>query len=315
MALRLQRPAFWASLHLCSGLWDWNMRQEMGLSTICDELPQAPADNTSARGLVWPSEQLTTRSLTRVLHPPAPESDPQPHPWMWVNPNLACSIPGHASVVAPQPSSCPAAREVCGDRASNSILVLKEEDTSQLSQKTRGTRRSTWTPWKAKVLRSHAKKLKRTLGDWPRPPLNYCILISLALSSSMSSSLTVQEIYQFIRKHFPFFRTAPEGWKNTIRHNLCFSSSFEKTAAFVCLDGNRKSRMWKLTTEGWRKFRAETQELPEDLVRLMRQSMDKPELMRSLFGLGSSLNLDGMEETPLQPGVHSPVRIKDSATC
>ncbi|CAI5795463.1 box R1 isoform X1 [Podarcis lilfordi] len=277
------------------------MRQEMGLSTICDELPQ--------------------------------ESDPQPHPWMWVNPNLACSIPGHASVVAPLPSSCPATREVCGDRASNSMarslrvpklgpktagdlsLVPKEEDTSQLSQKTRGTRRSTWAPWKAKVLRSHAKKLKRTLGDWPRPPLNYCILISLALSSSVSSSLTVQEIYQFIRKHFPFFRTAPEGWKNTIRHNLCFSSSFEKTAAFVCLDGNRKSRMWKLTTEGWRKFRAETQELPEDLVRLMRQSMDKPELMRSLFGLGSSLNLDGMEETPLQSTVHSPVRIKDSATC
>ncbi|XP_060124573.1 forkhead box protein R1 [Zootoca vivipara] len=193
--------------------------------------------------------------------------------------------------------------------------VPQEDDASQLSQKSRGTRRSTWAPWKAKVLRSHARKLKRTLGDWPRPPLNYCILISLALSSSVSSSLTVQDIYQFIRKHFPFFRTAPEGWKNTIRHNLCFSSSFEKTAAFVCLDGKRKSRMWKLTTEGWRKFRAETQELPEDLVRLMRQSMDRPELMRSLFGLGSSLNLDGMEETPLQPSVHPPVSIKGTVAC
>nr|XP_028564580.1 forkhead box protein R1 [Podarcis muralis] len=268
------------------------MRQEMGLSTICDELPQAPADNTSARGLMWPSEQLTTRSLARVLHPPASESDPQPHPWMRNITRCPCFLPAIVRFQVP-----------------------KEEDTSQLSQKTRGTRRSTWAPWKAKVLRSHAKKLKRTLGDWPRPPLNYCILISLALSSSVSSSLTVQEIYQFIRKHFPFFRTAPEGWKNTIRHNLCFSSSFEKTAAFVCLDGNRKSRMWKLTTEGWRKFRAETQELPEDLVRLMRQSMDKPELMRSLFGLGSSLNLDGMEETPLQQSAHSPVLLKDSATC
>nr|XP_034995919.1 forkhead box protein R1 [Zootoca vivipara] len=281
------------------------MRKELGLSTICDELPHAPEDTRSARGLmIRRLEQLTMRRMTRVLHPPAPESDPQPHPWMWVNPNLACSIPGHASVVAPLPSSCPAARE-----------VPQEDDASQLSQKSRGTRRSTWAPWKAKVLRSHARKLKRTLGDWPRPPLNYCILISLALSSSVSSSLTVQDIYQFIRKHFPFFRTAPEGWKNTIRHNLCFSSSFEKTAAFVCLDGKRKSRMWKLTTEGWRKFRAETRELPEDLVRLMRQSMDRPELMRSLFGLGSSLNLDGMEETPLQPSVHPPVSIKGTVAC
>lgn len=78
------------------------------------------------------------------------------------------------------------------------------------------------------------------------------------------------------RHHFPFFRTAPEGWKNTVRHNLCFSSSFEKTTDFVCLEGNRKSRLWKLTTEGRRKFQEEAQALPEDMMGLVHQSMDKP---------------------------------------
>lgn len=61
-----------------------------------------------------------------------------------------------------------------------------------------------------------------------------------------------------------------------MRHNLCFSSSFEKTTDFVCLEGNRKSRLWKLTTEGRRKFQEEAQALPEDMMGLVHQSMDKP---------------------------------------
>lgn len=36
-------------------------------------------------------------------------------------------------------------------------------------------------------------------GCWPRPPVNYCILIALALKSSHSGSLKVQQIYQFTR--------------------------------------------------------------------------------------------------------------------
>lgn len=50
----------------------------------------------------------------------------------------------------------------------------------------------------AKGIRFRSRKL-RAQGGWPRPPLNYCILISLALSSSEDSSLTVQEIYKFTR--------------------------------------------------------------------------------------------------------------------
>lgn len=36
-------------------------------------------------------------------------------------------------------------------------------------------------------------------GCWPRPPVNYCILIALALKSSHSGSLKVQQIYHFTR--------------------------------------------------------------------------------------------------------------------
>ncbi|KFV01000.1 Forkhead box protein N5, partial [Tauraco erythrolophus] len=111
---------------------------------------------------------------------------------------------------------------------------------------------------------------------WPRPPLNYCVLITLALCNSASGSLTVQQIYQFTRQHFPFFQTAPKGWKNTIRHNLCFSSCFEKTTGFVCGEGTRKSCLWKVTPEGRRKFREEAQALPKEALDLVRQSMSEP---------------------------------------
>lgn len=60
----------------------------------------------------------------------------------------------------------------------------------------------TWSPHQAcqnaKGIQFRSRKL-RAQGGWPRPPLNYCILISLALSSSEDSSLTVQEIYKFTR--------------------------------------------------------------------------------------------------------------------
>nr|XP_006120989.1 forkhead box protein R1 [Pelodiscus sinensis] len=139
------------------------------------------------------------------------------------------------------------------------------------------------TPQKPKMPRSQSKKLKYILqastkikGGWPRPPLNYCILITVALRNSAEGSMTVQQIYQFTRQHFPFFQTAPDGWKNTIRHNLCFSSSFEKTMHFVCNEGNRKSRLWKLTPEGCRKFQEEVQTLSEEALDLVSQSLSQP---------------------------------------
>lgn len=65
-------------------------------------------------------------------------------------------------------------------------------------------------PWKSAVLGPQSVKLKcprqtstKIEGGWPRPPLNYCILITLALCNSASGSLTVQQIYQFAR--YPLF--------------------------------------------------------------------------------------------------------------
>ncbi|XP_048369203.1 forkhead box protein R1 isoform X4 [Sphaerodactylus townsendi] len=179
------------------------------------------------------------------------EAETQPHLWRWVDPNRVCPIAGR-----PGPAAC--RREEALSSLGRGAQVPPAEETTCLAGTPRplGRRRRGLVRWRG-------RRQKRAAGGWPPPPLHYSLLISLALSRGAHGSLAVRQIYQFVRHHFPFFRTAPGGWKNTVRHNLCFSSSFQKTAEFVCLEGNRKSRLWQLTPEGRHKLRAELQALSE----------------------------------------------------
>ncbi|XP_009877824.1 PREDICTED: forkhead box protein R1 [Charadrius vociferus] len=285
MYLSFQNKSFWDSLHLKNGLQDWDMAEELKLTVTTEGFPQ--------------------------------EAGVQPRLWMWVNPSLACPIPGSpgvdpdgsnspvASVAGATETSSPNASWDDSDPDGSKENVLpssseagKDEDTLRVDIPVPQEMLETPElqlmpmPWKPSVLRPQSVKLRsprqrstEIKGGWPRPPLNYCILITLALGNSASGSLTVQQIYQFTRQHFPFFQTAPEGWKSTIRHNLCFSSCFEKTTGFMCGEGNRKSCLWKLTPEGRRRFQEEAQALPKEALDLVRQSMSEPDVMRSLFGL------------------------------
>ncbi|KAI3376867.1 hypothetical protein L3Q82_000119 [Scortum barcoo] len=77
-------------------------------------------------------------------------------------------------------------------------------------------------------------------------------------------------------EHFPFFQTAPDGWKNTIRHNLCFNSSFRKTCNQLYRDGKRKSCFWHLTLDGHRRLRDEIRTLTGESFEQLERSMSHP---------------------------------------
>ncbi|XP_074417243.1 forkhead box protein R1 [Larus michahellis] len=286
MHLSFQNKPFWESLHLKNGLEDWDMAEELKLTVTAE------------------------RSLKGA--------GGQPRLWMWVKPSLVCPIPG-SSGTAPAGSHSPVvtgatetsspntswdnAKPDCSEEdalpaSSRAGKLTEEEEASRVDipvpQEMPETpeQQAMPMPWKSVVLRAQSVKLKRSRrttpkikGGWPRPPLNYCILITLALGNSASGSLTVQQIYHFTRQHFPFFKTAPEGWKSTIRHDLCFSSCFEKSTGFAFGEGNRKSCLWKLTPEGRRTFQEEAQALPEEALNLPRHSRSDPDLMGSLLGL------------------------------
>lgn len=50
----------------------------------------------------------------------------------------------------------------------------------------------------------------------------------MAIEDSPVKALPVKEVYAWILEHFPYFRNAPTGWKNSVRHNLSLNKCFRK---------------------------------------------------------------------------------------
>ncbi|XP_044242428.1 forkhead box protein R1 [Ursus americanus] len=258
---------------------------------------------------------------------PSPDNDGptlEPNLWMWVNPNIVFP-PGKLEVPEPrkgedQPSTLPSPQPPpkeedlanCSSEATagESESLPSSSEQSPPRKRTRfASSPSTWelteeeeaedqddsssvalpSPHKRAPLQS--RRLRQASSQegrlWSRPPLNYFHLIALALRNSPPCGLNVQQIYSFTRQHFPFFRTAPEGWKNTVRHNLCFRDSFEKVPVSMQAGASARPRscLWKLTEEGHRRFAEEARALASTRLESIQQCMSQPDVMPFLFDL------------------------------
>ncbi|KAL2101116.1 hypothetical protein ACEWY4_002877 [Coilia grayii] len=319
MFMRFKNFDRFLDLHLTTGLTDWDINEEINLTTTTDQYHQDGQRNEYL--MQWHYARMSRRTSSAELACQYPkqsdENDIEPNLWLIVNPNLVC--PMHPSN-APTASSVGALRvdhpfinnhlpyepltpvspklldesqrdtlftskhmvsddessaelEICRKvKVTRKGKVLKESERGRWSRQTRGRGRG--RPPR-RVHRDSETFLSRAWA-WPRPPVNYCLLIAMALGSSHIGSLNVQQIYSFTREHFPFFQTAPDGWKNTIRHNLCFSASFRKTPQQVSNGGERKSCLWHLTPGGRIRHRYEIQMLSRDAVEQLTRSMRYP---------------------------------------
>ncbi|NXY90256.1 FOXN4 protein, partial [Alcedo cyanopectus] len=107
-------------------------------------------------------------------------------------------------------------------------------------------------------------------------------LIAMALKNSRTGSLPVSEIYSFMKEHFPYFKTAPDGWKNSVRHNLSLNKCFEKVENKAS-GTSRKGCLWALNPAKIDKMEEEMQKWKRKDLAAIHRSMANPEELDKLI--------------------------------
>ncbi|XP_071957139.1 uncharacterized protein [Antedon mediterranea] len=139
---------------------------------------------------------------------------------------------------------------------------------------------------------------------YPKPAYSYSCLITMALKNSKTGCLPVSEIYAFMCENFPYFKTAPDGWKNSVRHNLSLNKCFAKIEKPQSSSGSsRKGCLWALNPDKVAKMEEEvskwTKKDPAGIRRAMACPEDLPSIENGTKGLpGASPNKPKLMSKP-----------------
>ncbi|XP_032511169.1 uncharacterized protein LOC116765697 [Danaus plexippus] len=123
---------------------------------------------------------------------------------------------------------------------------------------------------------------KTVAGEFPKPAYSYSCLIAMALKNSRTGSLPVSEIYNFMCQHFPYFKTAPNGWKNSVRHNLSLNKCFEKIEKPSTNGSQRKGCLWAMNPSKVGKMDEEVQKWSRKDPQAIKKAMIYPETLEAL---------------------------------
>merc|ERR1712001_611350 len=119
-------------------------------------------------------------------------------------------------------------------------------------------------------------------NGFPKPAYSYSCLIALALKNSHTGSMSVSEIYKFMCEHFPYFKNAPSGWKNSVRHNLSLNKCFEKIEKPASNGSQRKGCLWAMNPNKIQKMNEEVQKWSRKDPMAIKKGMACPESLPAL---------------------------------
>ena len=77
-------------------------------------------------------------------------------------------------------------------------------------------------------LTSSHQDISRPTLSIEKPPYSYASLIAQAIHSVPERKICLADIYEYILNHYPYYRSCPSGWQNSVRHNLSLNTAFIK---------------------------------------------------------------------------------------
>ncbi|KAG0358352.1 Forkhead box protein J2, partial [Gamsiella multidivaricata] len=183
---------------------------------------------SSSKGMQW-AQPMNDLSLGPLSYPPYPSGYPPTSP-----PSVRHSLPSSA-----HPSSSAGTGSFSPPSAATSPTKMSVDRSGDGEgkpgkKKNGGSKKGPEVP----------PGLEHFHSKYPKPNHSYSYLITTAILESPQQQMTLNEIYEWVMERHPWYRTAINGWKNSIRHNLSLNKAFMRVPRPPSEPG--KGSYWKL---------------------------------------------------------------------